>query len=328
MVNIQTNYLGLTLQSPVIVGSSGLSSRIENLQEFEKEGAGAIVLKSLFEEQIRHEIAHQTHRDHTLSQYPEAADYIANYSRDEQVTKYLEYIRIASRTVGIPIIASINCISTDEWITYAKQIEEAGADALELNIFVMPSDPMMNGLQNEKRYFDIIQEVIKHVTIPVAVKISYYFSALAKTAIEMSWTGIKGIVMFNRFYSPDFNIDSMRVISSHTFSSPDEIAISLRWVAILSKRLHCDVCASTGVHDSEGLIKQLLAGAKAVQIVSTLYKNGFHRIGEMNSGLQQWMLKHEFETLDSFIGKLSLKEKHNPASFERVQFMKHVSGIE
>ncbi|GAP43047.1 dihydroorotate dehydrogenase [Lentimicrobium saccharophilum] len=328
MANIETKYMGLTLSSPVIIGSSGLTSSLANIREFAGRGAGAVVLKSLFEEQIMHEIAHTSSHDTTSNIYPEALDYISNYSRNHRLEEYLTLIRDAKHAVQIPIIASINCISSDEWTTFARKIEDAGADALELNIFVMPSDPTHGAEQNEKLYFTILDEVKKQVRIPVALKISYYFSGLAKMALKLSWAGAKGIVLFNRFYSPDINIDTMKVVATNVFSSPEEISTSLRWVAMLSDRLYCDVCASTGIHDSEGMIKQLLAGAKAVQIASTLYKNGFGRIDEMNAGLKAWMEKHGFEKTEDFIGKMSFKKVENPGAYERVQFMKHFAGIE
>lgn len=218
--------------------------------------------------------------------------------------------------------------SSDEWTTFAKKIENAGADALELNVFIMPSDPAHGAEENEKIYFKILEEVKKQIKIPVALKISYYFSGLAKMALKLSWAGAKGIVMFNRFYSPDINIDTMKVMATHVFSTPDEIFNSLRWVAMLSDKLYCDICASTGVHDSAGMIKQLLAGAKAVQIVSTLYRNGFDRIVEMNNELRDWMDKHGFEKTEDFIGKMSYKKVENPGAYERVQFMRHFAGIE
>lgn len=320
--------MGLKLCSPVIIGSSGLTGSIENIREFEKRGAGAIVLKSLFEEQIRYEIAHTASLQTSANYYPEAHDYIANYSHNHRVSEYLTLIKGAKETVKIPVIASINCITADEWTSFARKIEESGADALELNIFVMPSDPAMGAEQNEKIYFSILEEVNKQVKIPVSLKISYYFSGLAKMALKLSWAGAKGIVLFNRFFSPDINIESMKVVASNVFSTPAEISTSLRWVAMLSDRLYCDIAASTGVHDSEGLIKQLLAGAKAVQIASTLYKNGFNRIDEMNAGLRTWMENHGYKSTDEFIGLMGLKKAENPAVYERVQFMKHFAGIE
>ncbi|MHC1775059.1 MAG: dihydroorotate dehydrogenase-like protein [Lentimicrobium sp.] len=328
MTNIETTYMGLKLCSPVIIGSSGLTSSIENIIEFEKRGAGAIVLKSLFEEQIKYEISSTASHQSSANYYPEAHDYIANYSHNHRVGEYLNLIRNARQAVKIPVIASINCITADEWTSFARKIEEAGADALELNIFVMPSDPNMGAEQNEKIYFSILDEVNKQVKIPVSLKISYYFSGLAKTALKLSWAGAKGIVLFNRFYSPDINIETMKVVATNVFSTPDEITTSLRWVAMLSDRLYCDIAASTGVHDSTGLIKQLLAGAKAVQIASTLYKNGFNRIDEMNAGLRTWMEKHGYKDTREFIGIMSFRKTENPAAYERVQFMKHFAGIE
>jgi dihydroorotate dehydrogenase (fumarate) len=328
MVNITTTYMGLQLSSPIIIGSSGLTSSLDNIKEFAARGAGAVVLKSLFEEQIAHEIAHTSAHEHTSNYYPEAHDYISNYSHNHRVDEYLDLIRKAKQAVSIPIIASINCITAEEWVKFARKIEEAGADALELNVFIMPSDPSFGAEHNEKIYFSILDEVKKLISIPVALKISYYFSGLAKMALKLSWAGAKGLVLFNRFYSPDININTMKVVATNVFSTPEEISTSLRWVAMLSDRVYCDVCASTGVHDSEGLIKQLLAGAKAVQIASTLYKNGFDRVDEMKLGLIAWMEQHGYEKTTDFIGKMSFKKAENPGAYERVQFMKHFAGIE
>jgi dihydroorotate dehydrogenase (fumarate) len=328
MINTETTYMGLRLSSPVIIGSSGLTSSVANIVEFEQRGAGAVVLKSLFEEQIRMEIASAASQDSGADLYPEAYDYIANYSHSHRVGEYLTLIKEAKAAVKIPVIASINCVSSDEWISFARKIEDAGADALELNVFILPCDPSAGAEQNEKVYFNILEEVNKQVKIPVSLKISYYFSGLAKMALKLSWAGAKGLVLFNRFYSPDINIDSKKVVATNVFSTPEEITTSLRWVAMLSDRLYCDVCASTGIHDSTGLIKQLLAGAKAVQIASTLYKNGFDRINEMNDGLRSWMEKHQYSKIEEFAGSMSLKKAENPAAYERVQFMKHFAGIE
>ncbi len=329
MASLNTRYMGLELRNPIIIGSSGLTSSLENVKELEKNGAGAVVLKSLFEEQIRYEI-NKTMNQSSSSEnyYPEAQDYISNYSRTFHIDNYLKLISDCKKAVSIPVIASINCVTADEWTAFSKRIEAAGADALELNIFILPADPNLSGEQNEKIYFDIIDLVKKQISIPIALKISYHFSGLAKTALKLSWAGAKGMVLFNRFYSPDINVDNLKVIPSHVFSTPDEISISLRWVAMLSDRLYCDIAASTGVHDGKGLVKQLLAGAKAVQIASTLYKNGFERIGEMLMYLEGWMEKHGYNTTSDFIGQLSLKKAENPAAWERVQFMKHFAGIE
>jgi len=328
MVNLETTYMGLKLKNPIIVGSSGLTNSVENIIEIERNGAGAVVLKSLFEEQIMHAASHTMSQQEFGNYYPEADDYIRNYTRDNDVAKYLDLISESKKAVNIPIIASINCVSGNEWIDFAKKVESAGADALELNVFILPSDPDKEGVVNEAVYFEIAEKILKTVKIPVALKISYYFSGLARMITKLSWTGIKGIVLFNRFFSPDFDIENMEVKSSFVFSSPADLSISLRWVAMMSTHVKCDLSASTGVHDGNALIKQLLAGAKTVQVASVLYKKGFKEIGSMIQVLEEWMERKNFNSIEQFSGKMSLEEAQNPAAFERVQFMKHFSGIE
>lgn len=328
MADLKTKYMGLELKNPIIVGSSGLTNSIENIVEARENGAAAVVLKSLFEEQIYHDVNKTMASDEYSNLYPEALDYISNYSKDFTVDNYLQLIKEAKAAVDIPIIASINCVTSNDWISFAKQIEDAGADALELNIFILPSDPRKNSVDNEKVYFEIIEKVQKVVKLPIAVKLSYYFSGLAKTALSLSWTGISGMVLFNRFFSPDIDIDTFEVKPTNVFSTPEELSISLRWVAMLSSRLHCDIAASTGIHDGKAVIKQLLAGAKAVQLSSILYKKGFGEIKGMLKDLEAYMDKHEFKTIAEFNGRMSIKETENPAAYERVQFMKYFSGIE
>jgi len=330
MADLSTTYMGIDLKNPIIAGSSGLTKSVENIVEIEKNGGAAVVLKSLFEEQIKFEVSktyNQSAHDMPYA-YAEADDYISNYAKDYTIGEYLTLIRECKKAVDIPIIASVNCISPHEWTSFAKKIEDAGADALELNIFILPSDPRRSGEENQEIYLEIIQKVMKQISIPLSIKISYYFSGLAKFALNLSWTGIKGMVLFNRFFSPDIDIESMKVTATNVFSTPDELALSLRWVAILSDKLHCDISASTGVHDGSAVIKQLLAGAKTVQCATTLYKNGFGRIGEMLTDLESWMERHNFNKLDDFVGMLSYKHADNPAPYERVQFMKHFAGIE
>ncbi len=329
MANLTTSYMGFELKNPIVVGSSGLTNSVENIIEIEKNGAGAVVLKSLFEEQILQQTSQTISTDAYANSYPEALDYFGNYSKDNTVDKYLNLIKDCKKSVKIPVIASINCVgSSSEWINFAAKIQEAGADGLELNIFIMPSDPRQSGEDNEKAYLNIIQNVQKVVSIPIALKMSYYFSNLAKTAINFSWTGISAMVLFNRFFSPDIDIDTFEIRPSHVFSTPEEISVSLRWVAMLSSRLHCDVAASTGVHSGEAMIKQLLAGAKVVQLSSLLYTNGFGEIKNLLNDLEAWMDKHKFNSISDFNGKMSVKEADNPAAYERVQFMKYFSGIE
>lgn len=328
MANLETTYMGLKLKNPIVVGSSGLTNSVENIIEIEREGAGAVVLKSLFEEQINQE-AHKTFDQGDITNYyPEALDYIKNYSSENDVNIYLNLIKDAKSKVNIPIIASINCMGNSEWTDFAKRIEDAGADALELNIFVMPSDPKRSSSDNEQIYFDIINKVTSVTTIPVAVKLSYYFSGLAKTMEMLSWTKIKSLVLFNRFYSPDIDINNFEIKSSNVFSSPADLSISLRWIAMLSDKIDCEIASSTGVHNGEAAIKQLLAGAQVVQIASVLYKKGFKEIAEITKTITNWMDDKKFKTIDDFRGKMSVKKSENPAAWERVQFMKYFSGIE
>ncbi|NOY50688.1 MAG: dihydroorotate dehydrogenase-like protein [Chlorobi bacterium] len=328
MVNLETTYMGIKLKNPIIVGSSGLTNSVENIMEIEKNGAAAVVLKSLFEEQISHSASSTLMQNEFGNYYPEAEDYVRHYTREADVERYLELVSKAKSSVGIPVLASVNCVSDSEWIEFAKKIETAGADGLELNVFVLPSDLRKKGSENESVYFDIVKSIKKTVKMPVALKISYYFSALASMINSLSWSGIDGLVMFNRFYSPDFDIESMEVKPSYIFSNPSDLSLSLRWVAMLSDHIKCDIAASTGVHDGRALIKQLLAGAKAVQIASVLYKKGFKEIGSMLETLENWMERKNFTKIEQFNGKLSLKNSENPAAYERVQFMKHFSGIE
>jgi dihydroorotate dehydrogenase (fumarate) len=267
-------------------------------------------------------------QNEAANSYPEADDYIKHYTRSNDVDRYLDLIRQSKTSVSIPIIASINCISWVEWTDFAKKIQDAGADAIELNVFVLPSDPTKEGSENDATYFKVVEKILKVVTIPVSLKISYYFSSVANTVVKLSWTGVKGIVLFNRFFSPDIDIENFEIKTSNVFSHPSELAIPLRWIALLSPQVKCDLAASTGIHDGSAAIKQLLAGAKAVQIASVLYKRGFKEIGIMLEQIENWMLRKDFNSIDEFIGKMSVKDIKNPADFERVQFMKHFSGIE
>jgi len=328
MADLSTSYMGLTLRNPIIAGSSGLTNSVENIRKMEANGVGAVVLKSLFEEQINFAVSHTMNQSEDNFSYPEALDYISHYTRENDLDRYLKLIRDAKASVSVPIIASINCVSAAEWVSFARRIEEAGADALELNIFILPSDPRRKADQHEQVYLDILQSVMKQVRIPVAAKISYYFTGLTNMALQLSWTGISGLVLFNRFYSPDIDIDKLQISTGSVYSSPGELPLSLRWVALLSDKVHCDIAASTGIHDGKAVIKQLLAGAKAVQVASVLYQKGFEQIALMNKTLEEWMTAHEFANTSDFIGKLSYKAAENPAAYERIQFMKHFSGIE
>ena len=328
MIDLSTKYMGLDLRSPVIVGSSGLTKSIENLEIFDKKGVGAVVLKSLFEEQIKFEIQKLFSYEDTQSAYTEAEDYIRNYAREHSLDEYLALIREAKKRISIPVIASINCTSAKEWPAFAKNIEQAGADALELNVFALPADDSKEGAQYEKLYFDVIENVNKEISIPVSLKIGSNFSGLANIIKKLSWSGVKGIVLFNRFFNPDIDIENFRIKAAHVYSDPAEIAMSLRWIAIMAGKVQTDLCASTGVHEGKAVIQQLLAGAQAVQVCSVLYKNGFDQLDAMRKEMTAWMEKNNFKKIEDFRGKMSQKMTANPAAFLRVQFMKHFAGIE
>ncbi len=328
MVDLKTKYLGLELKNPIIIASSGLTKSLDNIVKFEEQGAAAVVLKSLFEEQIMHEVSKVHHQSEDIYTYPEANDYIRNYSRQNSLEEYLKLIRDAKQKVSIPIIASINCLSDSEWTSFAKKIEEAGADAIELNAFILPSDFKRNSEQNEKVYFKIIESVKKQVKIPIALKINHYFSSFAQIAQKFSWSGISGLVLFNRFFAPDIDIENKKFLAANVYSKPEEIALPLRWVAILSGNVQCDIAATTGIHDGPGMVKMLLAGAKAVQICSTLYLNGFDTIQQMHKFLYEWMETNNYKKMEDFIGVMSHKNTDNPAAYQRVQFMKHYAGVE
>ncbi len=328
MADLSTSYMGIKLRNPLIVASSGLTNSLKNIQEIDKKGAGAVVLKSLFEEHIKAEVRKVFSYDDVQGVNTEAEDYLRNYARTHTLTEYTDLIHEAKKSVSMPIIASVNCISSTEWTSFAKKIEEAGADALELNIFILPSDITTEGKEYEQVYFDIIDKIKSTIDIPVSVKLSYHFSGLAETVKKLSWTGVKGIVLFNRFFNPDVDIENFKIKPGNLFSSPEEITNTLRWIAILSDRIECDLCASTGIHDGTGLIKQLLVGAKAGQICSVLYKKGFDEIEKILDELNDWMQKKNFSKIEDFRGKMSYKKSDNPAVFYRVQFMKHLAGIE
>jgi dihydroorotate dehydrogenase (fumarate) len=326
MVDLSTEYLGLKLKNPLIAGSSGLSATAKGVREYEEKGAAAVVLKSIFEEEIMYEYEDILREASQEGVNMDQFDYYDFELKSGKIKKYTDLIGECKKSVSIPVIASINCVYSHEWTSFAKQLEEAGADALELNMFFLPSEFDRTTEEKEKAYFKIIEKVQKEVSIPIALKISYYFSNLGPMIQNLSNTGIAGLVLFNRFYSPDFDIEKLEVVSSNVFSNPSDVTISLRWIGIMAERVNCDLAASTGVHDGAALIKQILAGANAVQVVSALYKHGKGHIATMLGTLEEWMKKKGFNSLSDFRGKLSQAKSSNPAVYERVQFMKYFGG--
>jgi len=323
MPDLSVKYLGLHLKSPVIAGSSSLTNSIEHLKAIEAAGAGAVVLKSVFEEEIYLEYAHEFDKLGPMDNNLEFLDYYDLEIKKENLKKYLQLISEAKAVLSIPVIASINCITSQEWGFYAKKIENAGADALELNMFITPTDLSQTSQDNESTYFDIITRVTQKISIPVSVKISPYFSNLGGMIRDISFSGVKGIVLFNRFYSPDIDIAKETIHGTNVLSHESDYLLPLRWVAIMANRVNCDLASSTGVHSWETAVKMILAGCNAVQVASALYEKGFGFIEELNRELANWMKEHNYETIDTFRGKLSQENSVNPAEFERVQFMKN-----
>ena len=329
MVDLSTSYMGLELPSPLIAASSGLTDNVPNLKRFEEFGAGAVVLKSLFEEEII--LEKETNLAKMQSGgfiYPEALEYYDYHddSDSESTFRYLQLIREAKKELNIPVISSINCVSSQQWTHFPREMELAGADGIELNIFIMPSDLKRGKEETDKVYFDIIKQVTKSVKIPVALKVSFYFSDLAIMLKKFSETDIKGLVLFNRFYCPDIDIENLEVTSASVLSNNNDISNSLRWTAIMHDHVKCDLAASTGVHDSASLIKMILAGASAVQVASAFYKNGVDYTGELIKGLKDWMERKSYKSVSEFKGLMSQHETGNPAAFQRVQFMKYFRG--
>jgi len=325
MLDLGTRYMGLALHNPLIAGSSALTATVDGVKKAEEGGVGAVVLKSIFEEEIAAEYQGVLAEAKAKGMSLESYEYYDYEVRGDRISSYVELVRGAKKAVRIPVIASINCTYSHEWVTFAKELEAAGADGIELNMFFLPSDLKRSSAEREKDYLAVIDKVLKQVRIPVALKISPYFSTLAQMIQKLSGTGVRAIVLFNRFYSIDFDIEKLVLASGPALSHPSEISLPLRWVALTARRAACDLAGSTGVHDAAGLIKMLLAGARAVQAASALASKGPAHAAVMLSGLSDWMERHGYKTLEDFRGRLSQAESEDPAAFERVQFMKHYS---
>jgi len=327
-MDLSTKYLGLELPTPVIVGSSGLTDTAKKIEELEKYGAGAVVIKSIFEEEITMEYEKVLAEEAPSRYKDDYLDYFDYKIKEQNLGNYIKLITDAKKKVKIPVIASINCTSSHEWTFFARKIEEAGADAIELNIFELPSTLEKSLEEIDHDYLEIINDVKNTIKIPLAIKISYYFSNLGRAVRVLSKTGVSGIVMFNRFFSPDIDLDKMEIVSTNVFSTPEELPTSLRWIGIMANRVKCDLAASTGVHDGKAVVKQLLAGANAVQMVSAIYQKGPEYLKTVIEEIEAWMKEKDYKKIDDFRGMLSQEKYVNPALYERVQFMKYFSDRE
>jgi dihydroorotate dehydrogenase (fumarate) len=320
MADLSTDYLGLKLPSPLVVASSALSNRIENLEVAEGHGAGAVVLRSLFEEQI--EAANTALEEAAMSQAdsnPEARTYFPPQRVGPH--EYISLVERAKKALDIPVIASLNCCAPGSWTGYAKEIAAAGADALEVNLYAVEADPAVSAAEVEKRYVEIVAGIRDAVKIPISVKLSPYFTSLANMVSQFEAAGAKGVVLFNRFLQPDISLERLAPHSVMTLSQQSEALLPLRWIGLLHGRVKCHLSASTGVYDAQGALKQILAGAQTVQLASALVKNGVPHLGKVLAGIEEWVERRGHSSLDEVRGTLSQKEINDPGAFERAQYV-------
>jgi dihydroorotate dehydrogenase (fumarate) len=326
-MDLTTKYLGLTLKNPVVVSASPLSEDVDKIKKMEDAGAAALVMHSLFEEQIALE---SEHLDRGLSAGDNNAESIS-YFPDQGSYKvgpetYLENIAKAKAAVKIPVIASLNGVSAGNWIRYAKRMQEAGADALELNIYTIPTNPDVTAQQIEQEYCDLVRAVKGSVTIPVAVKLGPYFTAMVNMAHKLDKAGADGLVLFNRFYQPDFDLEALEIVSSLQLSTPYELLLRLHWVAILYGKVRPDLAITGGVHTSYDVLKAMMAGAQVAMMTSAILKRGIDYIGTVLSELKIWMEEHEYESIRQMQGSMSQKSVADPKSFLRGNYVKVLSS--
>ncbi|MFQ5575523.1 MAG: dihydroorotate dehydrogenase-like protein [Anaerolineae bacterium] len=323
-MDLTTTYMGMTLKNPIVPSSSPLSEKLDNIRKMEDAGAAAVVLYSLFEEQLTWE---SQHLDHYLSYGVDSFAEATSYFPDMEVyhigpEEYLNLIRRAKEAVDIPIIGSLNGVSTGGWIDYAQRIEQAGANALELNVYYIPTDIKMTGTEIKQMHADIVRDVKDCVSIPVAVKLSPYFSATGRMAERLAQAGADALVLFNRLYQPDFNLETLEVVPDLVLSTSYEMRLPLRWVAILYGRVPVDFGITTGVHTYQDVLKGLMAGAKITMMASELLQNGIGRITEILRQVTTWLEEHDYESVQQMQGSMSLKNVAEPAAFERASYMK------
>jgi dihydroorotate dehydrogenase (fumarate) len=325
-MDLSTHYLGLKLRTPLVPSASPLSYNIDNIKRMEDAGASAVVLHSLFEEQlVREREAMDYHLAQGTESFAEALSYLPA-PEDFHVGPegYLEVIRKAKETADIPIIASLNGVSIGGWVDYAKKIEEAGADALELNVYFIPTDTTTVAAEIEQTYIDILKAVKFVVSIPVAMKLSPFFSNMANMARRLDEAGADSLVLFNRFYQPDIDLDNLEIRPNLLLSTPQALRLPLRWVAILYDRVKADLAATSGIHSSQDVLKVLMAGANVAMLCSVLLRHGIGHIGEIEKGIIEWMKERGYESVRQLIGSMSQKNCADPSAFERAQYMQAV----
>jgi len=323
-MDITTTYLGLKLKSPIVCSAGPLSEKISNIREMEDAGAGAVILYSIFEEQIEHDQLELDYfTSHNTESYAEATSYLPTpFEFKLGPDEYLNHIRKAKEAVNIPIIASLNGKSIGGWTDYAMKMEQAGADALELNIYLLPTDFKKSGSEIEKIYLDIVKAVKSTVKIPIAVKMHPFFSSTSFMACELSKAGADGLVMFNRFYQPDIDLEKLEVVPNVILSTPMAMRLPLRWIAMMYGRINADLAATSGIYSAEDVLKMVMAGAKVTQMLSALLKFGIGHIADVTTNLKAWMEEKEYQSIDQMRGSMSYMNVDDPASFERANYMK------
>jgi len=326
MPDLQTSYMGLKLKNPIIVASSGLTNSAEKIKACEQAGAGAVVVKSLFEEVLARE---DWGLKESAPYHPEAQDYLqAQLHMQYGPNEYCNLISTAKKRVNIPVIGSINCISAKWWVEFAAKIEAAGADALELNVFSIPTKPDEDSLTKEQLYYEVLESVKSKVKIPIAMKIGRNFTSLPHFTKQLEKRGLDALVLFNRFTEPDIDIHKLHIKTTFSFSSHEDIYTILRWVAILHENINCDLSATTGIHTAEGIIKLILAGASTVQLASVLYKNGLKKIGDLLEEINNWMVKYNLQSIQDFKGNVGFSPHFDAEVYLRAQFMEKIRDIE
>jgi dihydroorotate dehydrogenase (fumarate) len=330
MVDLTTTYLGLKLKNPLVASAAQpVSDKVEKVKRLEEAGIGAVVMYSLFEEQIIHE---SLELDHYLSVGSEISPEVTSYYPQTgnftlAPEAYIEAVNKTKKAVNIPVIGSLNGVSTGGWIKYARKIEEAGADALELNLYYLATDPNITASELEENYVTLVGDVCKSIKIPVAVKLSPFLTAIPNITKRLANAGAKGLVLFNRFYQPDIDLESLEIVPNLVLSNPNDMRLPLRWVAILYGRIQADLAITGGVHSAEDVLKSMMAGASVAMMTSELLQKGFGRIPTLLSEIDKWMVEHEYTSVQQMKGSLSQKSIKNPAAFERANYMKTLNSF-
>ena len=325
-MDLTTTYMGLRLRNPLVISASPLSENVDNVRRMEDLGASAVVLYSLFEEEIirdSHELDH--HLTSGTESYAEALTYFTDpHILHVGPDHYLEYIAFLKKSVDLPIIGSLNGSTPGGWVDYARLIEEAGADALELNIYTIPTDPEMTALDVEQTYLDILKEVRAEVTLPIAVKLSPFFTSLANMARKLEEAGANSLVLFNRFYQPDINPESLEVEPHLLLSGPQELRLPLCWIGLLYGKMTMDLAATSGIHTVQDVVKMVMAGANVTMLCAVLFRHGLHHIEVLEKGMLSWMAEQEYESVEQMRGNMSQLHCNNPTAFERAQYVQAV----